>query len=54
MPPIDVGVDKGSGVYEIRVAPSLPTRLYMAFRELSTATMIVENIALGRRLQASR
>src|SRR5262249_29164220 len=29
---VDVGVDKNAGVYEIRVAPSLPTRLYMAYR----------------------
>jgi photosystem II stability/assembly factor-like uncharacterized protein len=32
MPAADVGVDKNAGVYEIRVAPSLPTRLYMAYR----------------------
>jgi hypothetical protein len=32
MPPADLGVDKNSGVYEIRVAPNLPTRLYMAYR----------------------
>ena len=32
MPTADVGVDKNSGVYEIRVAPSLPARLYMAYR----------------------
>jgi hypothetical protein len=32
MPPADVGADKGGGVYEIRVAPSLPNRLYMAYR----------------------
>jgi hypothetical protein len=27
----DVSVDSGAGVYEIRVAPSLPTRIYMAY-----------------------
>ena len=32
MPATDVAVDKNSGVYEIRVAPNLPTRLYMAYR----------------------
>ncbi len=32
MPAIDVGVDSGEGVYEIRIAPHLPTRLYMAYR----------------------
>lgn len=32
MPTVDVGVDKSEGVYEIRVAPSLPSRLYMAYR----------------------
>jgi hypothetical protein len=32
MPPADVGVDKNEGVYEIRVAPNRPTRLYMAYR----------------------
>ena len=32
MPAADVGVDRNSGVYEIRVAPSLPARLYMAYR----------------------
>lgn len=32
MPPADAAVDRNSGVYEIRVAPNLPTRLYMAYR----------------------
>ena len=32
MPAADVGVDKNAGVYELRVAPSLPTRLFMAYR----------------------
>jgi len=32
MPAEDVVVDNHAGVYEIRVAPSLPTRLYMAYR----------------------
>ena len=32
MPATDLTVDKNSGVYEIRVAPNLPTRLYMAYR----------------------
>jgi hypothetical protein len=32
MPTADIGVDRNSGVYEIRVAPSLPARLYMAYR----------------------
>ena len=32
MSAFDVGVDSGEGVYEIRVAPHLPTRLYMAYR----------------------
>ena len=32
MPAADVGVDNNAGVYEIRIAPSLPTRFYMAYR----------------------
>jgi len=32
MPPIDIKVDNNAGVYEIRVAPKLPTRLYMAYQ----------------------
>ena len=32
LPALDVGVDWGEGVYEIRIAPNLPTRLYMAYR----------------------
>ena len=32
MPAPDRGVDMNSGVYEIRIAPSLPTRVYMAYR----------------------
>jgi len=32
MPAADIGVDSNAGVYEIRVAPNLPTRLYMAYR----------------------
>ena len=32
MPAIDVKVDNGAGVYEIRVAPKLPTRLYMTYQ----------------------
>jgi photosystem II stability/assembly factor-like uncharacterized protein len=32
MPVEDVGVDKNTGVFEIRVAPNLPTRLYMVYR----------------------
>jgi hypothetical protein len=32
MPPIDVKIDNNAGVYEIRVAPNLPTRLYMAYQ----------------------
>src|SRR5262249_31057966 len=31
MPAVDVASDKNAGVYEIRVAPSLPSRLYMAY-----------------------
>ena len=31
MPAEDAAVDSGAGVYEIRVAPSLPTRFYMAY-----------------------
>jgi hypothetical protein len=32
MPARDIGIDNNAGVYEIRVAPNLPTRLYMAYR----------------------
>jgi len=32
MPVADIGVDSNAGVYEIRVAPSRSTRLFMAFR----------------------
>ena len=32
MPASDIGVDQATGVYEIRVAPSHPARLYMAYR----------------------
>ncbi len=32
MPAVDVKVDNNAGVYEIRIAPNLPTRLYMAYR----------------------
>src|SRR5512140_2606147 len=32
MPTGDVGVEKNAGVYEIRVAPVSPSRLYMAYR----------------------
>jgi photosystem II stability/assembly factor-like uncharacterized protein len=32
MPAIDIKVDNAAGVYEIRVAPNLPTRVYMAYR----------------------
>ena len=32
MPALDAGVGSGEGVYEIRIAPNLPTRLYMAYR----------------------
>src|SRR5438445_8644474 len=32
MPATDATVDKNAGVYEIRVAPGTPTRLYMAYR----------------------
>jgi hypothetical protein len=32
MPAVVLGVDNNQGVYEIRVAPSLPGRLYMAYR----------------------
>jgi len=32
MPAADVRVDNNAGVYEIRIAPSLPTRLYMAYQ----------------------
>lgn len=32
MPALDVGIDQGAGVYEIRVAPSYSARLYMAYR----------------------
>jgi hypothetical protein len=34
MPAADVSVDSGAGVYEFRVAPNTPTRLYMAYRGL--------------------
>ena len=34
MPPEDAAVASGTGVYEIRVAPSLPTRFYMAYNGL--------------------
>lgn len=32
MPAADVGVEKNAGVYEIRVAPGSPSRLYMSYR----------------------
>src|SRR3989442_3209103 len=32
MPATDATVDKNAGVYEIRIAPGTPTRLYMAYR----------------------
>jgi photosystem II stability/assembly factor-like uncharacterized protein len=32
MPAADVGVDMNVGVYEIRIAPNLPARLFMAYR----------------------
>ena len=31
LPVSDIGLDRDAGVYEIRVAPSLPTRLYMSY-----------------------
>ena len=32
MPTDDIRVDNNAGVYELRVAPNLPTRIYMAYR----------------------